>query len=162
MQRLVLCAFFLMLAAPGCRIKQPDLSAEQAAIRAQDHECLAAAEAGNIERTLSSCWTDDGIVYAPNAAPVAGQAALRRMLDETTKIPGFRVTWRTDSIVVSAKGDMAYATGTNAFTMNDSTGRPVTTLGRVLGVWRKNSQGAWRIAVELWNSGPPEQAGRTP
>ncbi len=160
MRHSVLCAFILTLVAAGCVTKQADLKAEQAAIRAQDHECLAAAEAGDIERTLSSCWTKDGIVYAPNAAPVAGKAALRRMLSESVKIPGFRVTWRTDSIVVSAKGDMAYATGTNAFTMNDSTGRPVTTLGRVLGVWRKNSDGVWRIAVELWNSGPPEQAER--
>jgi ketosteroid isomerase-like protein len=154
MQRLIRCLLLLGATLAGCGPARPDLATERAAIHARDREWLAAAGAGDVERTVSY-WTDDAVVYPPGGPAVVGKAALRRMVSETARIPGFRVSWHTDSIVVSAAGDLAYATGTNAFTVNDSAGRPVTTVGRVLGVWRKDPDGVWRCAAELWNGGPP-------
>jgi ketosteroid isomerase-like protein len=153
MRRRALLALIFCLV--GCRPQPADLAAERAAIFARDRAWLAAAAAGDVEKTVSF-WTDDAVVYPPNAAPVVGTAALRAMVAATSQLPGFRITWKTDSVVVGASGDLAYATGTNAFTVNDSTGRPVTTPGRVLQVWRKGRDGVWRCASELWNTGPLE------
>lgn len=151
MQRVFAIALLVNGWVAACTPAGPNLASESAAIRVRDQEWVAAAGSGDLERTLSY-WTEDAIVYPPNAPAAVGKAAIRQMVSESMKIPGFRISWKTDSIVVSASGDLAYAMGTNAFTVNDSTGKPATTLGRGVTVWRKEPDGLWRCVTEVWNS----------
>jgi uncharacterized protein (TIGR02246 family) len=132
---------------------QPDLGAERAAIAAADSAWLAAAQTGDVEATLSF-WTDDARVIPPGQPPFVGRDAIRGMIEEGFKTPGFSVTWHTTEIVVAPSGDVAYSFGTNAFTMPNPGGGVDTLRGQGVVVWRKGGDGRWRSAVDIWTLSP--------
>ena len=45
-----------------------------------------------------------------------------------------------------------YMFSRNAVTMNAPDGTPSTTDGRAVTIWRRESDGEWRCAVDIWNS----------
>jgi ketosteroid isomerase-like protein len=65
-------------------------------------------------------------------------------------MPGFKISWEPVSVHVSDCGDMAYMIERNVITVNDSLGNPVTTHGKVVTVWKKES-GEWKNVVDIWN-----------
>ncbi len=42
----------------------------------------------------------------------------------------------------------------NAVTVDGETGTPVTTEGRAVTIWRREQDGEWRCAMDIWNAGP--------
>jgi ketosteroid isomerase-like protein len=69
-------------------------------------------------------------------------------------IPGFHITWSTSEASLSPDGQLAYLLSTNVVTMAGPEGQPVTTSGRAVTVWRRESDGNWRCAVDIWNDQP--------
>ena len=144
---------FLALAVLACT-QRPDIAGVRSEILATDSAWLAAAQARDIDSTLSF-WTTDARVIGPGQAPYVGQAAIRKMLEEGFATPGFSVTWHTTDIVVTPSGDVAYSFGTNAFTLPGSSGQIDTLRGQGVVVWRKDAGGRWRAAVDTWTPLPP-------
>jgi len=48
--------------------------------------------------------------------------------------------------------------GTNETTLNGPDGKPMTIPGRAIAVWRKDADGQWRCAVDIWNEPPTTAA----
>jgi ketosteroid isomerase-like protein len=69
-------------------------------------------------------------------------------------IPGFRITWTSSEVTLSPDGNLAYMFSRNAVTLNHETGAPVTTYGRAVTIWRREPDGEWRCAVDIWNAEP--------
>lgn len=129
-----------------------DLTLERTQLLQRDAEWAAAAfEGRDLERILSY-WTDDAVVLAPGLAALVGKDALRKYVHDTMQIPGFRINWTSRDVTVSSDGKLAYMFSRNAITMNDADGLPATTEGRAITIWRRESDGVWRCAVEMWNS----------
>ena len=68
--------------------------------------------------------------------------------------PGFSISWKTATVTVSSGGDMAYTTGTNRVTFNTPDGKPMAIDGKAVVVWRRQKDGAWKCAVDIWNDAP--------
>jgi ketosteroid isomerase-like protein len=131
-----------------------DLAAERTRLLRRDAEWAAAASEGSdVERVLSY-WTDDAVVMPPGLPAVVGKAALRRYVEGSMQIPGFRITWTSSDVAFSPDGNLAYLFSRNAVTMNAPDGTPTTTEGRAVTVWRREPDGEWRCAVDIWNAGP--------
>ena len=120
---------------------------------ATDREWAKVAGGKNADSVLAY-WTEDARVVMPGAPILAGKPAIRGMVEGSMKTPGFHITWTPDSGVVSRSGDLGYTYGTNEFTAPDSTGTLVTTRGRYLTVWRKDSDGRWRCVEDIASPGP--------
>jgi ketosteroid isomerase-like protein len=132
-----------------------DFAEERARLLHRDAEwALAASEGRDLERILSF-WTDDAIVLPPALPAIIGKAALRQYVQSTLQIPGFRITWSTETAVLSPDGQFAYLLGNNAVTMNGLDGASVTVKGRAVTIWRRGTDGEWRCAVDIWNAQPP-------
>jgi ketosteroid isomerase-like protein len=69
------------------------------------------------------------------------------------RIPGFKITWESNDVTFSADGQLAYMFSRNAVTVNAPDGAPMTTEGRAVTIWRRESDGEWRCAVDIWNAG---------
>jgi ketosteroid isomerase-like protein len=69
-------------------------------------------------------------------------------------IPGFHITWSTSEANLSPDGQLAYLLSTNVVTMTGPEGQPVTTSGRPVTVWRRESDGIWRCGVDIWHDQP--------
>jgi ketosteroid isomerase-like protein len=131
-----------------------DLDLERTQLLKRDAEWAKLASSGqDIDRILSY-WTDDARVYPPDMPVVSGKAALRGYVEGALAIPGFNITWSPADAVLSPDGRMACLLSTNAVTLPGATGELVTTRGRAVTVWRKEADGEWRCAVDIWNTAP--------
>ena len=131
-----------------------ELDRERKQLFERDAEWAALASKGQDVDRMLSFWTDDARVFAPGLPVVSGKAALRAYVEGALAIPGFHITWTTTEASLSPDGQMAYLLSSNAVTMAGSDGHPVTTRGRAVTVWRRESDGIWRCAVDIWNDQP--------
>ena len=123
----------------------------EAAIRAADAQWLAAARAHDLERTLSF-WSDDVILMQPGAPPVVGKAALRNYVAGAFAIPNFSISWITDRVWAARSGELAYATGTDEIRMTSPEGKSVVEHNKAVAIWRRQADGSWKCAVDIWNA----------
>jgi ketosteroid isomerase-like protein len=131
-----------------------DLHAEKARLLQRDAEWARVAREGrDIDRILSY-WTDDAVVVPPALSTIVGKTALRRYVESSLKMPGFQITWSSADIVLSPDGNLAYMFSKNAVTVNGQDGTPMTMNGRAVTIWRREADGEWRCAVDIWNAEP--------
>ncbi|HEY8051496.1 MAG TPA: SgcJ/EcaC family oxidoreductase [Steroidobacteraceae bacterium] len=129
----------------------PDPTGDEAAIRAADARWLAAAQAHDIEQSVSY-WSDDAILLIAGSPAIVGRDAIRRYVTGAFAIPDFSISWTMDHISVAKSGDLAYATGTNRISLTTPEGRAVLENNRAVEVWRKERDGSWRCVVDIANS----------
>ena len=100
----------VIVAVTACKTTPaPDPARDEAAIRAADARWLAAAQAHDLEGSLSY-WSGDAILMVSGAPAMAGKEAIRRYVAGAFAIPGFSISWATDRVWVAKSGDIAYAT----------------------------------------------------
>jgi ketosteroid isomerase-like protein len=133
-----------------------DLERERKRLLEVDAEWAALASRGQEVDRMLSFWTDDARVFAPGLPVFTGKAALRSYVEGALAIPGFHITWTTSEANLSPDGRLGYLLSRNAVTMAGPEGKPVTTYGRALTVWRREPDGNWRCAVDIWNDGGAE------
>lgn len=133
-----------------------NLEDERSRLLQQDAEWAALASKGKEIDRIVAFWTDDALVYPPGMPPLRGHAAIRAYVEEALAIPGFRITWASSEAHLSPDGQMAYLLGVNTVTLPGPARETVTTRGRAVTVWRREPDGNWRCAVDIWNTGPPE------
>ncbi len=131
-----------------------DLLLERTRLLRSDAEWAAVASEGRDLERILSFWTDDAVVLAPGLPAVVGKDALRQYVKGSMEIPGFKITWTSTDVTFSPDGQLAYLLSRNAVTMNTLNGTPSTTEGRAVTIWRREADGEWRCAVDIWNAGP--------
>lgn len=131
-----------------------DLASERTRLLRRDAEwAVAASEGSDVERVLSY-WTDDAVVFPPGLPTVVGKAALRQYVLSSMQLSGFKITWTSTDVIFSPDGNLAYLFSRNAVSMDAPDGTPTTTEGRAVTIWRRESDGEWRCAVDIWNAEP--------
>ena len=139
----------------GCEQQHADTNSEGEKLMQLSRDWSKSASTGNIDTTLSF-WADDAIVMAPGQPSLKGKQAIREMLEGTSKIPGFKISWDPKMVSVSKSGDMAYMIEETQITMNDSLGKPFTEYNKAVTVWRKEANGTWKNVVDMWNANPTQ------
>lgn len=154
----VACASVLVL---GCSSPpQPDTrEADAAAIRKADIAWSEAQGARRLEGMMAY-YTDDPIMLAPNMPMAIGKEAIRKVFAPNFDIPGFSAKWQPFKIEVARSGDIAYAIGTYEATMNDPNGNPVTDKGKYVEIWKKQADGSWKCAADMFSSDMPPSGSR--
>lgn len=147
-------SFFLVSCSNENKV---DLKTEEAALLKTDSAWSAhSAEGKDVEKVLSY-WTDDAVVLPPGQPMVKGKEALRKFVEESFKIPGFSISWKSSDIHFSPDGKLAYMYGENLTSMNDSTGNKISIPGRGYSIWRKEADGNWKCVVDIFNNPPAAQ-----
>lgn len=131
-----------------------DLERERKQLLERDAEWAALSSGGRDVERILSFWADDARVVAPGLPVFSGKAALRSYVEGALAIPGFHITWTTSEANLSPDGQMAYLLSRNSVTMPGPDGQPVTTIGRAVTVWRREPDGNWRCAIDIWNEEP--------
>jgi ketosteroid isomerase-like protein len=120
-------------------------------LRNLDAEWAKVAATRDVERTIAY-YSDDAIVFPPNATSAATKEAIRNGWKEMFASPGFVISWRPTKVQVGKSGEMAWVSGTYESTMNDASGKPANDRGKYLEVWEKQTDGNWKCAADMWNS----------
>lgn len=102
-----------------------------------------------VRESFLAFFAEDGIGFQP--APVKTRASLLSRPAPSTR-PPVTLNWFPVYGDVSAAGDLGYTTGPYIFT--DDSPRPANTkeppsYGYFFSIWRKQADGAWRVALDL-------------
>src|SRR5262245_4383074 len=151
MTKLLSFSNFVVLIA-ACKQPSVDLKAEETAIMKTDSSWAALAKESTDVDKIVSYWSDDAVVIAPGQPEVKGKEALRKMVEDSKNIPGFSISWKSSEVRFSPDGKLAYMSGENLTTMNDSTGKKISIPGRGYTIWRKEPDGNWKCVVDVWNN----------
>jgi len=153
----VVISILAFAAVAGC---SPDASQEGgsqqldevAAIRQADLAWVAAQAEDGLDGTMSA-YLDDAIMLSPNAPMSVGKGAIRAASTEAgIGSPGFSVSWGPTKIEVARSGELAYAIGTNRGTVPGPCGTPIELKGKYIEIWKKDSDGTWKVAADMFSS----------
>jgi uncharacterized protein (TIGR02246 family) len=137
-----------VLTVISCSQQKVDTKAEGEKIMQLSKEWSQAASAGDVEKIVGY-WADDAVVMSAGNPVLSGKQAIRKMVKESYKMHGFRISWQPQSVVVSESGDMAYLLENSQISYTDSTGKPITINNKAVSIWRKQTDGNWKNAVDI-------------
>jgi uncharacterized protein (TIGR02246 family) len=138
----------LALTIISCSQQKLDTKAEGEKVMQLSKEWSKAASNRDVEKVVGY-WADDAIVISAGEPILSGKQAIRQMVEESYKMPGFGISWQPQSVVVSESGDMAYILENSQISFTDSTGKPITINNKAVSIWRKQTNGTWKNAVDI-------------
>jgi uncharacterized protein (TIGR02246 family) len=136
-----------------CSLSAADSTIEQA-VRYQDGQWSKAAESRDLEKLLSF-YTDDAVVLPAHAAIASTKDSIRNIFQRLLSIPGVALSWKPTEVTVAGSGDLACSTGAYEMSAPDDTGKLSIDRGKYVAVWKKQPDGNWKVAVDIWNTDLP-------
>ena len=133
-----------------------DTKIEQA-LRDLDAQWSAAAGAKDVDKTVSY-YAADAIVMPPNASSATTKEAIRSAWKEMLTSPGAAISWKATKVEVANSGDLACVSGTYEQMMTDASGKPAKDRGKYVEIFKKQTDGTWKVIVDIWNSDLPAPA----
>jgi uncharacterized protein (TIGR02246 family) len=126
--------------------------ADEAAIRAASAEWSKAAQARDLDKSVSY-YADDAVFLVDRGALVRGKDAIRLAWKDLVAPTGPTLTFATTFVEVARSGDIGYEYGTYELTTTDKKGKPNVEKGKYATVWKKQPDGTWKAAVDIDNTG---------
>ena len=151
-----LFCFALFLFTTGCQQqKAPDTrAADETAIRQLDADWARAAASKNVDATVAF-YSDDATVASPNAPALTDKKSIRDLWASLLGPDLVSITWQPTKIEVARSGDLAYLNGSYQMTAKDAKGKPVDEKGKMVEVWKKQSDSKWKCVSDIFNSDQP-------
>ena len=141
-------SILLVLTWAGCSQPKVDKKAEGEKVMQLSKQWSEVAASGDIEKTVNY-WADNAVMMSAGQPVLNGKQAIRQMVEESFKMPGFRISWQPQSVEVSESGDMAYIIENSQVAFNDSTGNIITQNNKAVSIWKKQSDGTWKNVVDI-------------
>ncbi len=132
-------------------------AADEAAIRAASAAWSAAAQAKDIDKSMSF-YTDDAMQASQDAPVIQGKAALREGWQKMFQFDGPGLSFAAQTVNVAKSGDLATEYGTYLLETADKNGKFTDQKGKYLVVWKKQADGTWKATMEMANSDAPPPA----
>ncbi len=151
----LLTALALALVGTPCQLPAQEagpLSDEDvAAIRASTESYAQAVRAGDWAG-MAALYTEDAVLMAPNEPAVQGRAAVEAWIAASPPITEFSLA----VVEIDGRGDLAYVRGTGSSTMMpEGASEPIQNTFKYVEIRRRQPDGTWLIAVDIWNSDQP-------
>lgn len=115
--------------------------------------CLAGTAEASAARGLDA-WAEflrDCIVKFDAKHITTGREEALRDLAPGFAQPGFDFRWEPIGGEIGAGGDLGFTYGTYTLKFNSKDGKLVEKKGHNLTVWKKQSDGAWKVAADVGN-----------
>jgi ketosteroid isomerase-like protein len=147
-------------AEPPAQAGQANTENDVAAINAAQDRELAMAATGNAD-SMATVGTSDAELMPPNEPAVHGLDAMKKWAE--TMFSQASVSGRYTSSDVTVSGDLAVARYTGELTITPKAGgAPVTERIKGIHVMKRQPDGSWKIAQDVWNSDAPAVAASLP
>jgi ketosteroid isomerase-like protein len=125
-----------------------------AALRAADAAWLRAYRARNAEQA-ASFYDKRGAMLAPNAPILTGKGALANFIAKSFALRNYQISWRPKQVDVARSGELGYTSGVYRMSFCDPSGRTFSDKGKYLMVWKKQSDGSWKVLFDMSSSDLP-------
>jgi uncharacterized protein (TIGR02246 family) len=165
---LIFTAACIACFAAGCAERQPAAppdtrAADEATIRAADADWATAALAKDLDKCMSY-YADDAVFISSGAPAAIGKDNIRKNIQGLLAVPGMQLNITVASVDVARSGDLAMDRGTVQATVTDKKGNSVTNTSDYVLVWKKMTDGSWKIEADTSANEklPQRQATRKP
>ena len=156
-------AILVMGAATGCAgataapsSGTASTTAEVAAIHDTARRFSAAYVRGDAA-TMAALYTEDGVIFPEGTEAIRGRAAIQQYW---TPRPGRRVTRHVLTPErIEIAGNLAHDYGRYEVDGEEDGKAWPTGYGKYVVVWKRGTDGAWRMHLDMWNRAP-RPAGR--
>jgi uncharacterized protein (TIGR02246 family) len=151
-----LSAFALFILSV-CQSPADKTEADVAAIQTLVQTWGAAVEADDIAGILA-LYTDDIVQMPPDAPANRGKQAIEKFYSGGLKLFSFAVTWPVEGTeeVIVADGWAFYISEYIERLTPKAGGEEIEESGKIIEICKKQPDGSWKFAREIWNSnGPP-------
>ena len=96
-------------------------------------------------------YADDAKVLPPNMPMVSGKQAIQAFWKFAMEM-GVHLNLEAVELVVD--GSTAYERGVATMTTQAGAAQPKTSKGKYVTVMRRQSDGSWKLVLDIWNSDP--------
>jgi len=142
---LLLLAGVLAFASPA---RADDVKDAIDAANAKMEKDYAAGDA----KAIAEAYAEDAVMLPPDATVVSGRAAIEKLwkswIDDGLKNLKLKTT------AVESAGDLAYEIGDFSLDVPGKDGGMTPAPGNYVVVWKRGSDGVWRLKVDTWNDAP--------
>jgi ketosteroid isomerase-like protein len=101
---------------------------------------------------FASWFADDGVVLGNGEAPVVGRVAIEKSSNWSPR--DYQLTWTPTDAVMGPSGDIGYTWSHYEGHSKDANGNSVVTTGRFITIWRKQSEGDWKVVLDAGSNEP--------
>lgn len=146
------CLSLLLLM--GCNQTASDTRAsDEQELKELDAQWSKTAGARDLDATVAY-YADDAVVM-PGDAPVANTKQTIRDLWAPMMAPNISVSWQVNQAEVARSGDLGYLRGVYQLVTKDAAGKTTTERGKLLEVWKKQSDGKWKCVIDNFSADAP-------
>jgi uncharacterized protein (TIGR02246 family) len=147
----------------GCQPKAVPLADADVQALRNDSETWVKAVTASDWAKVASLYTTDATLMPPNEAAVNGRAKIQAWMGAFPKLQDIKVSPQQ----IDGRGDMAYVSGTYTLTIAAQGPTPaIPDNGKFLEIRRKQPDGKWAIAYDMFSSNmpvpPPAPASKAP
>ena len=104
---------------------------------------------------LAGEYADDAVIASPGDPVAATDIDRRKAMQSLIEDPNMKLTFASDEVRVASAGDMASSRGHYSITLTDKkTGKPATSTGTYLTVYKKQSDGSFKAVEDVIIPGP--------
>ena len=135
-----------------------ELNVDRAAVARTTARLLTAINAADLAGVLA-VWDDDGVLMPPHHPSVRGRSDVERYFRQLFEQTRFTFSFTSSQIHVS--GDTAFERVEYAASARPAQGgSEVRDVGKGLHVYRRQPNGSWKLAMDIWNSDTPARTER--
>jgi len=141
----------------GCKpAEQFDAAAVKAKIEAVNKAYAEVALTGDAA-AAASYYDENAVILVSNMPMVKGRAGIEKMMAGWMQ-SGWKMKEFTNTTTsVEGAGDFAIQLG-RYFQTFEMDGKVMADTGKFVTVWRKQVDGSWKIAYDIWNTDIPDPA----
>jgi ketosteroid isomerase-like protein len=128
-------------------------SAERAAVARTTASLLSAVNAADLAGVVA-VWSDDGVLMPPHHPSVRGRPEIERYFSELFERTRFTFSFTATTLHIS--GGTAFERIEYSVSARPSQGgAEARDVGKGLHVYRREPNGLWKLALDIWNSDTP-------
>jgi len=150
---LVMAACAREAPAPPAAPPPPDPAAVRSAIEAANGKFVEAMNKGDTATAFMN-YASDAVIMMSNEKPWRGRELMSKGFGGMMSMFAIKdMSFHTDDVMVD--GDLAVETGEYKMTLVPKGGKEMKDEGKYITVWKKQSDGSWKIVRDISNSSLP-------
>ena len=151
----LLATLALALVSTACQLPAQEaagLSEEDVAAIEASLESFAQAIRASDWPGVAAFYTQDAVIMSPNEPAVQGRAAIEAWQAAFPPLTEISLP----IVEIDGRGDLAYVRGTFSMTIvPEGAPEPIQLTGKYIEILRRQPDGAWLVAVDIFNSDLP-------